>query len=53
MCDRPMSTNYHPNEDVTREMNLDGLHTYQELIGILRWAIEIRRIDILLEVSLL
>ena len=27
--------------------------TYQELIGILRWAIEIGIIDILLEVSLL
>ena len=34
-------------------MNVEGLHTYQELIGVLRWAIEIRRIDILLEVSML
>jgi hypothetical protein len=52
-CDTPMSTSYHPSEDVSREMNAEGLHTYQELIGILRWAIEIGRIDILLEVSLL
>jgi hypothetical protein len=52
-CDTPMSTGYHPSEDVTREMDAEGLHTYQELIGILRWAIEIGRIDILLEVSLL
>ena len=29
------------------------MHTYQELIGILRWAIKIGRIDILLEISLL
>ena len=42
-----------PNKDVTREMNTEGLHTYQELIGILKWAIEIGRIEILLEVSLL
>ena len=48
-----MSTSYHPSEDVTREMNVEGLHTHQELIGILRWAIEIGRIAILLEVSLL
>ena len=51
--DTPMSTSYHPSEDVTREMNTEGLHTYQELIGILRWAIDIVRIDILFEVSLL
>ena len=34
-------------------MNAGGLHTYQELIGILRWDIDIGRIDILLEVSML
>ena len=28
-CDTPMSTSYHPSEDVTREMNTKGLHTYQ------------------------
>ena len=28
-CDTPMSTSYHPSEDVTREMNAEGLHTYQ------------------------
>ena len=52
-CDTPTSTSYHPSKDITSEMNTKGLHTYQELIRILRWAIEIGRIDILLEVSLL
>ena len=52
-CDTPMSTGYHPSEDVTREMDAEGFHTYQELIGILRWAIKTGRIAILLEVSLL
>ena len=52
-CDTPMTTAYHPAEDVTKEMNAEGIQTYQELIGILRWAVEIGRIDILLEVSLL
>ena len=52
-CDTPMITVCYPSKDVTREMDAEGLHTYQELIGILRWAIEIGRIDILLEVSLL
>ena len=52
-CDTPMSTSYHPSKDITRELNAEGLHTYQELIGILRWAIKIGRINILLEVSLI
>ena len=51
--DTPMSSGYHLSKNVTREMNAEGLHTYQELIVILRWAIEIWMIDILLKVSLL
>lgn len=52
-ADTPMSSNYRPEEDVTAE--LQGTeHTYfQELIGILRWAIELGRIDIMMEVSML
>ena len=38
---------------MTAELKEDGLRWYQELIGQLRWAIEIGRVDILLEVSLL
>jgi hypothetical protein len=53
-CPNPFSgDNYHPGDDVTAELNREGIKTYQELIGILRWAIEIGRLDILLEVSLL
>ena len=32
---------------------MEGVQFYQELIGILRWAVEIGRVNILLEVSLL
>ena len=32
---------------------MEGVQFYQELIGILQWAVEIGRFDILLEVSLL
>ena len=49
----PMSTSYHPSEDVTKELNVEGVQFYQEMIGILRWAVEIGRVDLLLEVSLL
>ena len=48
-----MATTYHPIEDVTKEMNTEGLKVYQELVGILCWAVEIGRVDILLKVSLL
>ena len=49
----PVATIYHPSEDVTKEMNAEGPQLYQKLIGILRWAVEIGRVDILLEVFLL
>ena len=39
--------------DDTAELKADGLQWYQELIGQLRWAVELGRVDILLEVSLL
>ena len=48
-----MATTYQPSEDVSKEMNEEGLQVYQELIGILRWAVDIGRVDILLEVSLI
>ena len=52
-CRTPMSTSYHPSEDVTKELNVDGIQFYQELIGILRWEVVIGRVNIILEVSLL
>ena len=51
--DTPMDTTYNPPEDVSKYLNADRLQYYQETIGILRWAVEIGRIDILIEVSLL
>ena len=45
-----MLTSYPPSKGVSKEMNVQGVQTYQELIGILRWAVEIRKVDILLEV---
>ena len=52
-CDTPMANTYNPYEDVSKELNAYGLKAYQSMIGILRWVVEIGRIDILLEVSLL
>ena len=39
--------------DASEELDEEGIQYFQELIGILRWATEIGRVDILHEVSLL
>ena len=49
----PMSTSYHPIEDASHKLNVQGVKIYQELIVILQWAVEIGRVDILLEVAML
>ena len=49
----PMNNYYTPELDVTEELGHDDVTFYQELIGVLRWATEIGRVDILLEVNLL
>lgn len=51
--DRPMAKTYRPELDVTPVLGSELANRYQQLIGILRWAIELGRVDILLEVSLL
>ena len=38
-CDNPMVITYQPSEDVSKEMNAEGLQVYQDFIGILRWAV--------------
>ena len=52
-CLTPFISNYHPAEDTSPELDAAGTKYFQELIGVLRWAIELGRVDILLEVSLL
>ena len=52
-CTMPFVSGYHPSEDTSRELDTEGIRYFQELIGVLRGAIELGRVDILLEVSLL
>ena len=49
----PFPSGYKPELDVTEEFGPELETRYLQLIGICRWAVEIRRIDIFLEVSLL
>ena len=50
-ADRPLPTNYRPEIDVSPLLSDDLANRYQNLIGVLRWACELGRLDILLEVS--
>jgi len=51
-CDLPIRHDYKPEMDCTAELKADGLQWYQEMVGSLRWAVELGRVDILLEVAL-
>ena len=46
-----MDVNYRPEVDRTQFMDTDDIAIYQSYIGILRWAVESDRLDILHEVS--
>ena len=52
-CVTPMRSGYRPEIDESDELDAADLRTYQEYIGILRWAVELGRIDIMVEVSML
>ena len=52
-CYTPLPTDYKPELETSPELKVDGVQYYQELIGILRWAVELGRVDILLETSLM
>jgi hypothetical protein len=49
----PLPSNYHPELDVSDELDNDLASRYSQLIGILRWMVELGRVDIYYEVSVL
>ena len=52
-ADTPLTTSYRLELDVTPELNAEYSSYYQSLIGILWWIVELGRIDICLEVSMM
>jgi hypothetical protein len=52
-CYSPLPDKYRPELDTSAELKADGVLYYQELIGVLRLAVELGRVDILLETSLM
>jgi hypothetical protein len=49
----PMQPGYRPELDVSSVLAAEQANYYQSLIGILRWAVELGRIDINIDVALL
>lgn len=52
-ADTPFTSNYRPELDVTHELDSGGASYFQSMIGILRMVVELGRVDICLEVSML
>ena len=52
-AETPLTTSYRPELDVSPELTPRDSTYYQSLIGILRWIVELGRIDICLEVSMM
>jgi hypothetical protein len=52
-AETPLQTTYRPELDVTPELQPSEAAYYQSIIGILRWIVELGRIDICLEVSMM
>ena len=49
----PFPRDYRPELDITPELDDDDVSYFQSQIGVLRWMVELGRIDIITEVSLL
>ena len=49
----PLTTNYRPEIDTSRELEPIEASYYQSLIGILRWIVELGRVDITVEASMM
>jgi hypothetical protein len=52
-AETPLCTSYRPELDVTPELSPQEAANYQSLIGILRWIVELGRVDVCLEVSMM
>ena len=47
----PWVRDYRPEVDVTPELTSEEASYFQSLIGVLRWIVELGRVDITMEVS--
>ena len=48
----PLPGKYHPDHDFTPEYDTENVRLYVPFIGILRWLVELGRIEVTFEVSI-
>jgi hypothetical protein len=51
-ADNPFPVDYNPSTDQTDILDPECLSFYQHLIGVMRWMVELRRIDIATKISI-
>ena len=51
-CDFPLLTSHMPELDDTPELSVEDVPHFQSLVGVLRWIVELGRVDICLEASM-
>jgi hypothetical protein len=49
----PFPNGYRPDEDVSDELKADDANFFQSQIGVLRWMVELGRVDMITEISML
>ena len=49
----PLSNGYHPEIDMSPELESADASYYHSLIGVLRWMVELGRVDMCIEVSMM
>ena len=49
----PLTSNYRPEVDISSELGSKEASYYQSLIGTLQWIVELGRVDITCEVSMM
>ena len=52
-AETPLTTTYRPELNISRELNVADAANHQSLIGISRWIVELGRVDVCLEVSMM
>ena len=52
-AETPLSSEYRPEIDISEELDASEGAYYQSLIGILRWMVELGRVDICCEISMM
>ena len=52
-CKTPIMSGYRPEADISPELKAKWVTQYQDMVGVLRWKVDLGRFHILLETALM